>query len=637
MQKKRISMILVGLIAVFGSAAPAFAQSTNIAPSGTAYRWYNNSSATSNSNRVAASGLNDGDLTTDVNLHGTGGETSKNRYEAGGVVWSAPQTISSVSFINGAWISTGDGSFAANLSLQFTTDGTTWTDSGWTVSPSYPYDSSAANQMYNFTGTPASVRGVRVSGQLHIPNAAPWYANLREVQAFGSGGGGGLPDVIVTSVTASPANPTVGQAVTFSAVVKNQGTGATPAGTTIGVSFSVDGTEVSWSDTDSTSLPAGASVTLTANGGPTSGTWSATAGTHTILAYVDDIDRFAESNESNNTLSTSITVGSASDTTPPTVSITAPTNGASITYGTTVTIIASASDNVGVTSVDFKVDGTTIYTDTTSPYSTNWSGFGLGAHTLTAVAHDAAGNTKTSSGVTVTAVSGSTSLQLGMFNGNVGTIQATFAGWNDTPPCFSGQTTFIYWENPNVSLDSIISGAQDSVITNFGNRACANTIIAPFHEMNGNWDTWDGTVGSNTPAKVVAAWKHIHDIIGNKVRYAWVINNSDVPSRTGNRPSDYWPGDAYVDIIGMDGFDWGGLSFLQAISPNFNVVKGWNYGKPLWITSFGTPTGSSQAAWVTDAINQAPGQGISALIYFNYYDPDIDFRLNAAALAAYHL
>ena len=51
------------------------------------------------------------------------------------------------------------------------------------------------------------------------------------------------------------------------ATVKNQGTVATPAGKILDVAFVVDGTTTVWSDTKTTSLGAGASVTLTANGG----------------------------------------------------------------------------------------------------------------------------------------------------------------------------------------------------------------------------------------------------------------------------------------------------------------------------------------------------------------------------------
>lgn len=91
------------------------------------------------------------------------------------------------------------------------------------------------------------------------------------------------------------------------------------------------------------------------------------------------------------------------DTTPPTVAITAPSNGATVSG--TIPVTATASDNVGVVGVQFKLDGANLSTeDTTSPYSISWNTTtaSYGAHSLTAVARDAAGNTTTSTIVTVT-------------------------------------------------------------------------------------------------------------------------------------------------------------------------------------------------------------------------------------------
>ena len=98
------------------------------------------------------------------------------------------------------------------------------------------------------------------------------------------------------------------------------------------------------------------------------------------------------------------------DTTPPTAAITSPTSAATVA-GATVTVSATASDNIGVAGVFFQVDGVAIGSeDTTSPYSIVWNTAGVadGIHTLTAVAHDAAGNTGTSAAVTVTVVNGAT-------------------------------------------------------------------------------------------------------------------------------------------------------------------------------------------------------------------------------------
>ena len=90
------------------------------------------------------------------------------------------------------------------------------------------------------------------------------------------------------------------------------------------------------------------------------------------------------------------------DTTAPTVTITAPATGATVSG--TVTVSATASDNVGVTGVQFKIGGTNVGAeDQVSPYAVAWNTTTLpnGTHTLSAIAKDAAGNTKTAQ-ITVT-------------------------------------------------------------------------------------------------------------------------------------------------------------------------------------------------------------------------------------------
>jgi hypothetical protein len=95
------------------------------------------------------------------------------------------------------------------------------------------------------------------------------------------------------------------------------------------------------------------------------------------------------------------TAGS-SDTTPPTVSVTAPTNGATVSGTTSVT--ASASDNVGVSKVEFYIDSALKSTDTASPYSYSWdtTTYSNAAHGIYAKAYDAANNAGTSSTISVT-------------------------------------------------------------------------------------------------------------------------------------------------------------------------------------------------------------------------------------------
>ncbi|MFC5531408.1 CARDB domain-containing protein [Cohnella yongneupensis] len=177
----------------------------------------------------------------------------------------------------------------------------------------------------------------------------------------------GTPDLVVTDVTWSPASPQTGNEVTFSAVVKNQGTAAVSAGAIKGVLFSIDGTSVSWSDNYTSSIAAGSSVTVTATGGPSSkASWTAASGTHTVRAYVDDVNRIAESNESNNTFDKTITPGAGAGT--PDLIVTdvswspaAPLTGNEVTFSAVIKNQGTAASPAGtVHGVLFSINGTTV-------------------------------------------------------------------------------------------------------------------------------------------------------------------------------------------------------------------------------------------------------------------------------------
>jgi len=122
-------------------------------------------------------------------------------------------------------------------------------------------------------------------------------------------------------------------------------------------------------------------------------------GSHTLTAVARD----AAGNRTTSAPVT-VTVSNASpDTTPPTVSVTSPPSGATVSGSISVT--ANASDNVGVVGVQFQLDGVNAGSeDTSAPYSVPWdtTSASNGSHTLTAVARDAAGNRTTSAPVTVT-------------------------------------------------------------------------------------------------------------------------------------------------------------------------------------------------------------------------------------------
>ncbi|PYQ06413.1 MAG: hypothetical protein DMF82_06350 [Acidobacteria bacterium] len=148
----------------------------------------------------------------------------------------------------------------------------------------------------------------------------------------------------------------------------------------VGVQFKLDGANLGAEDATS----------------PYSVSWNtatASNASHTLSAVARDA--------AGNTATSTVTV--TVDNVVPTVSITAPGGGA-VVAGTTV-VSASATDNVGVSGVQFLVDGSALGAEvTTAPYTVSWdtTTVATGAHSLTAVARDGAGNTTTSGAVTVT-------------------------------------------------------------------------------------------------------------------------------------------------------------------------------------------------------------------------------------------
>ncbi len=123
--------------------------------------------------------------------------------------------------------------------------------------------------------------------------------------------------------------------------------------------------------------------------------WSgAPVATHVLTAVATDNDGA--------TTSVDITISVDPANGAPTVSITAPTGGASYTEGDNVTITADATDSDGsIASVEFFEDGTSLQVISTAPYTYTWINPPLGTHVLTAVATDDAGATTTSSDITI--------------------------------------------------------------------------------------------------------------------------------------------------------------------------------------------------------------------------------------------
>jgi hypothetical protein len=131
--------------------------------------------------------------------------------------------------------------------------------------------------------------------------------------------------------------------------------------------------------------------------GSKSSTWSAQCTGDTM--YIRLVTDYATVKYGFKVTQIQFEAGTTPDTTAPTISITAPANGATVTG--TVSVTATASDNVGVTARYLSVNGGS-YVATTFPYSWDTTALDNGANTLKARADDAAGNQGFSTLVTVT-------------------------------------------------------------------------------------------------------------------------------------------------------------------------------------------------------------------------------------------
>lgn len=220
-------------------------------------------------------------------------------------------------------------------------------------------------------------------------------------------------------------------------------------------------------------------------------------------------------------------------------------------------------------------------------------------------------------------------------------LQAAYVGWSSFPTQLKstvadkGKTLVLFWEPHGTTLDSIIAGSSDSYLTSFA--AAAQTyggpiILAPMHQMNGNWFSWGGTVGNNTPAKVIAAWKKIHGFFPGitNVKFAWDVNHVSVPDTSANAITAYYPGDAYVDYVAADGWNWGNpwQTFGQIYSAVINTLK--SFGKPIYLLSVASAPGTNKAAWITDAIKtQLPlYPEIAGWVWYNRNE-SMDWRVNS--------
>jgi hypothetical protein len=200
---------------------------------------------------------------------------------------------------------------------------------------------------------------------------------------------------------------------------------------------------------------------------------------------------------------------------------------------------------------------------------------------------------------------------------------------------------------PNFQLADIYNGHHDAYITSWAKSAKAwgHPFFLRFdHEMNGNWFSWSERVNGNKPGEFIKAWRHVHDIFtsvgANNVTWVWCPN---LASATTTPLAEMYPGDAYVDWTGMDGYNWGtdkgnkwyafdqvfGMNPWTKHSTYADILK-FAPNKPMMIGETATSKdGGDEAAWVKDALlTQLPKYypAVKALVWFNWNAGDTNLE-----------
>jgi hypothetical protein len=218
-----------------------------------------------------------------------------------------------------------------------------------------------------------------------------------------------------------------------------------------------------------------------------------------------------------------------------------------------------------------------------------------------------------------------------------------FVGWGESLPTSAmnlvveqggvPELTFEPWNytkgvnQPQFSDSVIASGTYDSYLIGLAKSAAlwhARFLFRYGHEMNGTWYPWAASVNGNTPASYVAAWRHVHQIFAqagaSNVVWVW-CPNSDGPTPV----SEVFPGSAYVNVVGMDGYNWGTSNGgwrtpTQIFSGLMSAIRIAAPGEPMLINETGSAeAGGSKATWLSQLFSFVQAQSGLAGVVHSYF------------------
>lgn len=219
----------------------------------------------------------------------------------------------------------------------------------------------------------------------------------------------------------------------------------------------------------------------------------------------------------------------------------------------------------------------------------------------------------------------------------------------------AGATTLLTWEpwtwgggleQPAHALDRIAAGDHDDHISAWADQLAAwgHPVMLRFgHEMNGSWYPWAEGVNGNGAGDYVAAWRHVHEVFtaagATNVEWVW---NPNVPYRGSTGLDGLYPGAAHVDVVALDGYNWGtsqpwsawtgpqqlfgeGLAELRRLAP----------GKPVLVgETASAEAGGAKAAWNRELVAYLAAQpDVTGLVWF-HHDKEVDWRIDSSAASA---
>ncbi|WP_043668631.1 glycoside hydrolase family 26 protein [Clavibacter michiganensis] len=238
-------------------------------------------------------------------------------------------------------------------------------------------------------------------------------------------------------------------------------------------------------------------------------------------------------------------------------------------------------------------------------------------------------------------------------------IVLSYADFTQAPPIQAldsvaarGAETLLTWEpwkagagtdQPAYSNASIAAGDHDAYLRQWGSELAAwggPVYLRYAHEMNGDWYPWADGVDGNAPGSYAAAWKHVHDVVvaegATNVRWVWTPN---VPYTGSTLLAGLYPGAAYVDVVGLDGYNWGTgvaghawVSPADLFGPGLERLRAVAPGKPIIIAeTASSEIGGSKADWDRDLVAFLQAQpDVAAFVWFDM-DKEADWRIDSSA------